>query len=810
MTTKRQPDDASDLLCPECRVRLSGLSSQCSGCGANLTWLMFVRKFREILFQRAAGLGTPSKEAPLEIVAPPSDDEIPLPAEFPEIEIGRSILQSSSRIVVADPHVDEQHALIVHQRRPEISGTWAEDDWYWIADRGTSGGTFVNGKAIDVQRLQCGDLIQIGPRAWLFSHLSPTGENAVPRRACLIPVAGIEGLSLELRDVSVRNLLRNIHLTVSPGQFVAIVGESGGGKSTLLRAILGVRNAVSSGEVRADGRNAKEEPGWFRSQIGYMSQTDAIPGDLTAFEAVQFTALLRGSPSGEPDVKRTLRQVDLPERSWNTLCRNLSGGESKRVRAAAEIISQPRLFILDEPGSGLDDQRETIMMRLLRGLTHRGCTVLIVTHNPEQLRHVDRVLKVNKGEIVSDQLVKYESTERSPAATSAKRVTTSATQVDPECPTTGTIKGRPAGEDSTVAKSACNGLAEAWRQFQTLCRREFALLRNAWVRRGLLPVVVVPLLFAVAAAVSVPAKKHSLLGFLAILSCIWMGASLSVMSIVDEREAYDHERLLFLKPVPYVFSKAFVLGILTLLQTVLFVVTLAWLCHCIWGGDAMLYGVGWVGAVLVLVAFAAVGMGLVISSLAGTHRPTANFLLPLAMMFQILFSIQVAGKGDGPIYKSYGEFNGHPCSYSPCVRRAQVWRPDLGGWLCERCQGYCLENPKRNPPEESLVEAKAAQGDLPDRWAAWASLLTLSRWGDMALRSFAYTNNDFKQFCPQTAVDTGRAKSPPSEAHQLYAYHKWRQVAAEVLISLALLLPLGTVLILHLSESTLWTRIHHR
>src|SRR5436190_11837886 len=105
-------------------------------------------------------------------------------------------------------------------------------------------------------------------------------------------------------------------------------------------------------------------------------KTKLFLGDLKPLEAIEFTARLHGRPVAQEDVKQILRQLDLPERAWTNRVSRLSGGEDKRVRAAAELVTNPGLLVLDEPTNGLDDVRELRMLTLLRGLSYRGCTVI--------------------------------------------------------------------------------------------------------------------------------------------------------------------------------------------------------------------------------------------------------------------------------------------------------------------------------------------------------------------------------------------------------------------------------------------------
>jgi hypothetical protein len=190
---------------------------------------------------------------------------------------------------------------------------------------------------------------------------------------------------------------------------------------------------------------------------------------------------------------------------------------------------------------------------------------------------------------------------------------------------------------------------------------------------------------------------RAMLGFLGVLSCIWMGASLSLTSIVNEREVFDHERLLFLRVGPYVAAKTLVLGLLSALESLVFFSSMA-LMRGSFGADGMLFGGTWPGVVLALVGLASTGLGLLISAAAKRNKPLPNLLLPLVMIVQVLFSVQVAGDGKASLHRAYGEFNGQHCRVREAhdrPRRAERWLAPLpddaaggltSGWYCSDCE----------------------------------------------------------------------------------------------------------------------------
>jgi ABC-type multidrug transport system ATPase subunit len=213
------------------------------------------------------------------------------------------------------------------------------------------------------------------------------------------------GVRIDVRDVTVtrrgRTILRDADLVVAPGELVAIIGASGAGKSTLLDAIAGIR-PPSRGTVRFDGV-CHDDSDW-RDLVGYVPQDDLIHRDLPVADTLRYAARLRLPPATTRDeidriVAGTLTELDLADRA-TVRVGDLSGGQRKRVSIAVELLTRPRSFFLDEPTSGLDPATAIQLVGTLRRLADRGTTVLLTTHNPEDLRVCDRIVVVAGGAIV--------------------------------------------------------------------------------------------------------------------------------------------------------------------------------------------------------------------------------------------------------------------------------------------------------------------------------------------------------------------------------------------------------------------------
>jgi ABC-type multidrug transport system ATPase subunit len=197
-----------------------------------------------------------------------------------------------------------------------------------------------------------------------------------------------------------RRVLDDISLTIRPGQVVAIVGGSGAGKSTLLDALAGVRPA-SHGTIHFDRVDAGRHADTFRSAIGYVPQDDIIHRDLPLRSTLRYAAQLRlptATPPGEIEalVDDALATLGLHDRG-DVRVGHLSGGQRKRASIGVELLTRPRAFFLDEPTSGLDSATAHGLMRTLRRLADSGTTVVLTTHNTDDLRHCDHVVFLAHG-----------------------------------------------------------------------------------------------------------------------------------------------------------------------------------------------------------------------------------------------------------------------------------------------------------------------------------------------------------------------------------------------------------------------------
>ena len=202
--------------------------------------------------------------------------------------------------------------------------------------------------------------------------------------------------------------LKDVSFGIKKGEFVALMGRSGSGKSTLLHQ-LGLLDAPSSGEIIIDGINVvgfteKQKTEFRLKKLGYVFQSYALLPELTALESVYLPLMLSGISRNEYIRKATkmLEKVGLDERI-NHLPKEMSGGEQQRVAIARALVNDPAILFADEPTANLDSESSETILKLFKKLNKDiGQTIIMVTHELDDKKHVDRVIWLKDGIISSE------------------------------------------------------------------------------------------------------------------------------------------------------------------------------------------------------------------------------------------------------------------------------------------------------------------------------------------------------------------------------------------------------------------------
>lgn len=195
----------------------------------------------------------------------------------------------------------------------------------------------------------------------------------------------------------------DISLTVKTGEVFAFLGPNGAGKTTTIK-MLTTLTKPTAGEVFLDGHNVSDNPSDTRKSFGIVFQDPSLDNELTAFENMQFHAVLYGLSKAEymERIDMLLKLVELEDRR-DHFVKNFSGGMKRRLEIARGLLHKPKVLFLDEPTLGLDPQTRNHLWNYIRDLnTKEGVTVFFTTHHMEEVdRIADRIAIIDHGKIIT-------------------------------------------------------------------------------------------------------------------------------------------------------------------------------------------------------------------------------------------------------------------------------------------------------------------------------------------------------------------------------------------------------------------------
>lgn len=558
------------------------------------------------------------------------------------ISIGRT---SGNDIVLDHPGVSRHHCMLEYGQQGTV-----------LHDNKSANGVLVNGQMVTgSQVLNDKDVIQI-----LGYHLIFSGDSIYYKkrvRGVNIKVCGIDKWVGRFKQK--KQILRDVNCEVKGNSFVAIIGGSGAGKTTLMNVINGFDKKVE-GNVYCNNIDLAENFQHLKNIIGYVPQEDIIYENLTLRKMLHYTARLKMPDDTQPQeierrIDEVLGMIDLKAHQ-DTYIRKLSGGQKKRASIAVELLADPKLFFLDEPTSGLDPGTEKNLMISLKRLTkEQDKTVIMVTHTTQNLHLCDKILFMGPG----GRLCFAGNVEAAKAFFGKDDLTDIYNLLADDAEyweqRYRNMEQRQRQETGRTPKEqfSKHNRISAGRQFRVLVKRYMELMKNDAQRLAVLlaqPLIIGLLLYIVADK-EVFDIYESTKSMMFALSCsaIWIGIFDSIQEICKERSILKREYMANLKLPGYIFSKLLVQAALGLIQSVFLTGIFLLLLKADGKGILLSHFQVEILATVWITVLASITMGFIISSMVKTGDK-AMALAPFVLIIQLLFSgILFELKGAGEI-----------------------------------------------------------------------------------------------------------------------------------------------------------------
>ncbi|UTI65437.1 ATP-binding cassette domain-containing protein [Paraconexibacter antarcticus] len=441
-----------------------------------------------------------------------------------------------------------------------------------------------------------------------------------------------EGVSVRAGE---QTLVQPTSLTLAAGELVAVIGPSGAGKTSLLRALAGTL-PLAAGRVQTAGGAA--------GAVGFVPADDLLHDELTVFEELLFAARLRAPAGGDGgdvlarvhEVIDDLRLTGLEEARVATL----SKGQRRRTSCGVELVGRPGVLLLDEPAAGLDPGLERRLMIMLRRLADEGRGVLVATHSTASLHRCDTVVAVSPGGIVRyagppDGMVAALGVEDLEEVYDAL--------TDDTRPAGRPAGGTPGAAARPVLTPAGGGggsgrMAPAPGQLPALLAREaICHLRD---RRSLAILLGQAPVIGIAMAVVLPRGVLGdqtfgpfygvLFAFMLLTASIWLGVIAACRQVVSQRAIIERELAVGVRPGGYLVAKALALMPVVALQTLL-------LAGAAMALQPVPQGAPLIVGFCIVTGWSAAAMGLWLSAAARTPDQ-ATTSVPLLLIPQLLFA----------------------------------------------------------------------------------------------------------------------------------------------------------------------------
>lgn len=543
-----------------------------------------------------------------------------------ETSIGRD---NNCDIVLDHVSVSKIHAKII-----------ARGNLYYLIDNDSTNGIVVNGKKVEGKlQLREKDVILITNSKLIF------GSGKVSY-CCFKKGISVDALNIVKKvDKNRKTICNDVSLVIKPCELVAIIGGSGAGKSTIMNCISGY-SFPTAGSVAVNGVDLYENYDALKSIIGYVPQQDIVFDNLTVDVMLGYAAELRlptdfTEKERRDVVARVIDSVELTAHK-DKMIKNLSGGQKKRTSIAVELLSDPNLFFLDEPASGLDPGTERNLMKTLSAMAASGKTVIFVTHSILNLHLCSKIIFMGAG----GNLCFYGTYEESLRFFAVDDVVDAYNLITNDSQfykdkflqrQTNTVKAT--GQKSSAIPKSSTGHGRL-QQMGVLCKRHLHIIHNDRIRLLLIllqaPLLALLITFVADGQQFVQFEITRSLLFAMACSAFWIGILNSIQEICKERNILKREYMTGLRLDSYISSKLLVMGLICAVQSFLLVSVFVLLV----GQPDQGVMLGAYIELLIttfLTALAASAMGIFVSSLF-KNADRAMTVAPLLLMPQLLFS----------------------------------------------------------------------------------------------------------------------------------------------------------------------------
>ena len=581
-------------------------------------------------------------------------------------QASRIRLQQRIRIgrdVTNDWHIDD---LVVSRFHAEIVQN--DQGGFDLVDLRSANGTFVNGVIIKRRELVIGDLVSIGN---ITRRFTSDGLDS--------PI-GVEGVDIVAKDVSFsigdKELLSEVNFHLGPRTLTAIVGPSGAGKSTMLNVITG-RTTPSQGEIVIGGRNLHKEYGDLSQRIGLVPQADILHTRLTVKQALTYGAALRfpsetSAAEREERVAEVMEKLELTPRA-DLRIDKLSGGQRKRASIGLELLTKPSILVLDEPTSGLDPGLDAHVMETLRKLADDGQTVVLVTHSVDNLNFCDNVILLASGGRIAyagPSSTVFTALGKSNWAEVFRLLSSPEALLLSSKKRSGVVSATTQIAQEKIKK-------QSWiKQLATLSARYLRVIASDKYYLGLLatiPILIGAICYATAGELGLgpglpnksgvfvnPIARSTLM--ILILGTVFVGLSTAIQEIIKENPIRLREKSVGIRSGTYLMSKVLVLGVITILQTLIFAAIVLFNRPLPEQGTLISNAYLEILVILSLLGLTSMCLGLVISALLSSTEQAMPILVGLTMG-QVVLSGALPGKNEGimgmlaPLTPSYWSMN---------------------------------------------------------------------------------------------------------------------------------------------------------